>query len=52
MHAGRVKTWTPFKVPDEGVGVGFHEAPRGVISHHIKIEDGKVANYQMFPPTL
>ena len=51
VHAGRTKTWTPFKVPNEAVSCGFHEAARGVISHHMIIEDGKVANYQMFPPT-
>ena len=51
VFAGRTKTWTPFKVPKEAVSVGFHEAARGVISHHMVIEDGKVGNYQMFPPT-
>jgi hydrogenase large subunit len=51
VHAGRTKTWTPFEVPDHAVSCGFHEAARGVLSHHMTIEDGKVANYQMFPPT-
>ena len=51
VHAGRTKTWSPFKVPNEAVSCGFHEAARGVLSHHMVIEGGKVANYQMFPPT-
>ena len=51
VRAGRTKTWTPFEVPDHAVSCGFHEAARGVLSHHMTIEDGKVANYQMFPPT-
>jgi hydrogenase large subunit len=51
LRAGRTKSWNDFKVPDSAVSVGFHEAARGVISHHMVIEDGKVANYQPFPPT-
>ena len=37
LHAGRTKTWTEFKVPDEAIGCGFHEAVRGVLSHHVVI---------------
>jgi hydrogenase large subunit len=32
-------------------GVGFHEAPRGTLSHWIVINDGKIANYQAVVPT-
>jgi hydrogenase large subunit len=32
-------------------GVGFHEAPRGVLSHWIVIRDGKIANYQCVVPS-
>ena len=51
LHAGRTKTWTEFKVPDEAIGCGFHEAVRGVLSHHVVIRDGKIANYHPYPPT-
>jgi len=51
VRAGRTKTWSPFKVPNETFSCGFHEAARGVLSHHMVIRGGKVANYQMFPPT-
>jgi len=51
MHAGRTRTWTEFKVPDEAIGCGFHEAVRGVLSHHVVIRDGKIANYHPYPPT-
>jgi hydrogenase large subunit len=51
VHAGRTKTWTPFKVPKEGFSVGFTEAVRGVLSHHMVIRDGKIASYQPWPPT-
>jgi hydrogenase large subunit len=51
LHAGRTKTWADFKVPDEAIGCGFHEAVRGVLSHHVVIRDGKIANYHPYPPT-
>src|ERR1700732_3051197 len=51
LHAGRTKTFTPFKVPQEAIGCGFHEAVRGVLSHHMVIRGGKIANYHPYPPT-
>ena len=51
LHAGNTKTWTEFKVPDEAIGCGFHEAVRGVLSHHVVIRKGKIANYHPYPPT-
>jgi hydrogenase large subunit len=35
----------------EAKGVGFHEAPRGVLSHWVVLEDGKITNYQCVVPT-
>jgi hydrogenase large subunit len=51
LHAGRTQTWTDFTVPDEAIGCGFHEAVRGVLSHHVVIRKGKIANYHPYPPT-
>ena len=51
IRAGRTKSWSSFKVPEEAVSVGFHEAARGVLSHHMVIKEGKIANYQPYPPT-
>ena len=51
LHAGNTRTWTDFRVPDEAIGCGFHEAVRGVLSHHVVIRDGKIANYHPYPPT-
>jgi hydrogenase large subunit len=51
IRAGHTKTWEPFTVPDEGVSVGFTEAVRGVLSHHMVIRGGKIANYHPYPPT-
>ena len=51
IHAGRTATFTDFEVPDEAIGCGFHEAVRGVLSHHVVIREGKIANYHPYPPT-
>jgi hydrogenase large subunit len=51
VHAGRTKTWNEFHVPEEAIGCGFHEAVRGVLSHHLVIRGGKIANYHPYPPT-
>jgi Ni,Fe-hydrogenase I large subunit len=34
-----------------GSGVGLVEAPRGTLGHWIRVEDGKVQNYQIITPT-
>jgi hydrogenase large subunit len=51
INQGDVKVFEEFKVPDEGIGCGFHEAVRGVLSHHVVIRNGKIANYHPYPPT-
>jgi hydrogenase large subunit len=51
MYAGRTTTWSEFTVPEDALGCGFHEAVRGVLSHHLVIRDGKIANYHPYPPT-
>jgi len=51
IRAGHTKTWEPFKVPDEALSCGFTEAVRGVLSHHMVIRGGKIANYHPYPPT-
>ena len=51
LYAGRTKTWEPFTVPNDAIGCGFTEAVRGVLSHHVVIRDGKIANYHPWPPT-
>jgi hydrogenase large subunit len=51
VRAGDTKVFQEFEVPDEAIGCGFHEAVRGVLSHHLVIRDGKIANYHPYPPT-
>jgi hydrogenase large subunit len=51
VRAGRTKVFSDFEVPDDAIGCGFHEAVRGVLSHHLVIRDKKIANYHPYPPT-
>jgi hydrogenase large subunit len=51
VRAGHNKTWAEFEVPQDAIGCGFHEAVRGVLSHHVVIKDGKISNYHPYPPT-
>jgi hydrogenase large subunit len=51
VRQGDVKVFEGFEVPDEAIGCGFHEAVRGVLSHHLVIRDRKIANYHPYPPT-
>lgn len=51
VRDGDTKVFENFEVPDEAIGCGFHEAVRGVLSHHLVIKDKKIANYHPYPPT-
>jgi hydrogenase large subunit len=49
---GETAVSTPFKVPkDERLGVGFWEASRGWLVHHMHIDKGKILNYQITTPS-
>jgi len=43
--------WDPVTWPTEAQGVGMTEAPRGALSHWIRIRHGKIDNYQLVVPT-
>ena len=52
IGTGDNKTFNRPEFPkDEVKGVGYHEAPRGVLSHWIVIKDEKVKNYQAVVPS-
>ncbi|MDT4988027.1 MAG: hydrogenase large subunit, partial [Micromonosporaceae bacterium] len=51
VRAGRTSTWSSFTVPTDTDSVGFTEAVRGALSHHMVIRDGRIANYHPYPPT-
>jgi hydrogenase large subunit len=51
-RAGETRAHTPFKVPrDERVSVGFWEAGRGWLVHHLHMDKGKILNYQITTPS-
>lgn len=41
----------PFTIPAEAEGCGLTCAPRGALGHWVRIEDGKIRNYQVIAPT-
>ncbi len=52
--AGDLSTWTEFdfnRVSKSAKGYGLAEAPRGALGHWVRIENGKVANYQAVVPS-
>ena len=49
IHSGDL--WDPASWPKEAKGAGFEEAPRGMLSHWIKIKDGVIDNYQAVVPS-
>jgi hydrogenase large subunit len=52
MAKGDLATFNhPVFPAGEQRGVGFHEAPRGVLSHWVVIDSGKIKNYQCVVPT-
>jgi hydrogenase large subunit len=56
IRGGDTKTfneilWDPSSWPKTSKGVGFHEAPRGGLTHWIVIENGRIDNYQAVVPT-
>jgi Ni,Fe-hydrogenase I large subunit len=46
-NSGYDDSWTLV----DGEGRGAHEAPRGALAHWVKIENGKIKNYQCVVPT-
>jgi len=52
MAKGDLTTFNkPVFPKDEVMGVGFHEAPRGALSHWVVIDNGKIKNYQCVVPS-
>jgi hydrogenase large subunit len=52
MAKGDLKTFNkPVFPKGEIMGQGYHEAPRGALSHWVVIEDGKIKNYQCVVPS-
>ncbi len=52
ISKGDVSTFNAPTFPSgEQMGHGFHEAPRGILSHWIVIKNGKIKNYQAVVPS-
>jgi len=52
IASGDTDIFTPWEYPSgTHQGFGFHEAPRGTLSHWVVIEDGKIKNYQCVVPS-
>ncbi len=51
VSTANVEKWDPESWPKSAKGVGFTEAPRGALGHWIRIENGKIDNYQCVVPT-
>ena len=52
MAKGDLTTFNkPVFPKDEVMGMGFHEAPRGALSHWVVIDNGKIKNYQCVVPS-
>jgi Ni,Fe-hydrogenase I large subunit len=43
--------WDPSTWPQEAIGWGWSETPRGALGHWVHIKDGKIANYQCIVPS-
>lgn len=53
LRAGETRVSTDFDLPRKGtrIGVGFWGAGRGFLTHHLVVEDGAIANYQINTPS-
>ena len=51
LRMGKDRMVNPYQIPDSGIGVGFWEGGRGLLTHHAVIEGGKLANYQILTPS-
>ena len=53
VKLGDTRTSTPFEIPKRGEqrGVGFWGAGRGYLTHHLTLDRGAVANYQILTPS-
>jgi len=58
----QIGTWLSELAPEEpfyqetpraisGSGIGLVEAPRGILGHWLRVEEGKIQNYQIITPT-
>lgn len=51
VAAGDTKLYQEYEMPEEAEGVGFVTAPRGALSHWIRIKNKQIENYQLVVPS-
>jgi [NiFe] hydrogenase large subunit len=51
IKGGDTTTYASWEMPDSGEGFGLNDVPRGSLGHWIRIEDGKIGNYQYVVPS-
>lgn len=51
LKIANTEKWDPKTWPAEAKGMGWHDAPRGALSHYIVIKNKKIENYQMVVPS-
>jgi hydrogenase large subunit len=52
LRLGKNAMSVPYTIPKgEVVGVGFWEAGRGTLTHHIVLDSGRITNYQIVTPS-
>jgi hydrogenase large subunit len=53
LKLGKTRVSAELDLPRKGthIGVGFWGAGRGFLSHHLIVDDGKIANYQINTPS-
>ncbi len=48
---GDTATYASWEMPDSAEGYGLNDVPRGSLGHWIRIENGKIGNYQYVVPS-
>jgi len=51
LRLGRTAMSIPYTIPQSAIGVGFWEAGRGTLTHHVVLDGGRIANYQIVTPS-
>jgi hydrogenase large subunit len=51
LRVTNTEKWDPATWPNEALGWGWTEAPRGALGHWVRIENGAIANYQCIVPS-
>jgi len=51
VKKGDTKIYKDFEIPNEGMGAGLNDVPRGALGHWLQIKDQKIGNFQLVVPS-